>query len=56
MYIKKCYRKYKTTVYQWFWLVESYRDKGKVKTKYLCDISKLPQEKILKIKKILGEK
>lgn len=56
MYVKKCTRTYKKKEYIFYWLVESYRENHKVKTRYLCDISKVQKEKILKIKKILGEK
>ena len=56
MYVKKCFRKYKNKSYETWWLVKSYREKGKVKHKYLCNISSLPLEKIEKIQKILGEK
>ena len=52
MFIKRCARRYKGKIYESWWAVESYRENGKVKHKYVANITRyspFQRERIIKI-------
>ncbi len=53
MFVKRCARVYKGRVYESFWLVEAYREDGKIKHKYIANIDKLSPDTRRKLREVL---
>jgi len=54
MFVKRCARNYKGKVYESFWLVEAYREKGKIKHRYIVNLDKLSPDTRNKLKEVLA--
>lgn len=55
MFIKRCARTYKGKTYQTWWIVESYRHKGKAKHRYLLNVTDYQPEQRERILKLLRD-
>ena len=54
MFVKRCARNYKGKVYESFWLVEAYREKGKIKHRYIVNLDKLSPDTRKRLKEVLA--
>jgi len=54
MFVKRCARNYKGKVYESFWLVEAYREKKKIKHRYIANLDKLSPDTRKRLKEVLG--
>jgi len=55
VFVKRCARNYnKGNVYESFWLVEAYREKKKIKHRYIANLNKLSPDTRKRLKEVLG--
>ena len=53
MFLKRCARIHKGKTYQSWWIVEAYREKGKIKHRYMMNVSRFTSSQRKRIVKLL---